>query len=544
MKIALCQINPTVGSFSYNRDKIIEYYKNAINQGADLVIFPELITMGYPPQDLLLEKGFVESNIIVIEEISKHFTVPAIVGYVRKNGKKLYNAAAVIKNGKIIYNYDKLLLPTYDVFDEDRYFSEGRSIGIFDLVAGNGKITLGIQICEDLWDGNYDKNVTGMLVQAGAEMIINISASPYHENRLVERSELIINKVQMSGIPFIYCNLVGAQDELVFDGQSLVYDGQARLLAQGKSFEEELILFDYPLQKEPIELVTQSREEEIYDALVLGVREYFRKTGHKDALLGMSGGIDSSLVACIAADALGGDRVHGYALPSIFSTDHSVRDAEELAKNLDINFEIIPIKEIVSSVEATLEKTFSGTERNVAEENIQARARGNLLMAIANKFGWLLLVTGNKTELALGYCTLYGDMSGGLSVIADLSKTDVYALSRFVNERTGYARIPVSSIEKVPSAELAPDQFDPFDYDLVSPLVDKMIEDLVSPEDLVKEGNDPEIVYDLYNRIHKNEYKRRQAAFGIRVSLKAFGVGRRIPIINHFSGKLHKRGKD
>jgi len=541
MKIALCQINPTVGDFGFNKNKIIDYYNNAVSAGADLVVFPELITMGYPPQDLLWEKGFIESNQNVLDELSSIVTVPAIVGYVRKNKSKLFNSAAVIKNKKVIFNYDKILLPTYDVFDEDRYFTSGKSIGIFDIQLGENRIAVGLQICEDLWDDEYDKRVTDLQVQAGAEMIINISASPYHEKRLIDRSEILQKKVKKAGIPFIYCNLVGAQDELVFDGQSLAYDGQNRLIAQGKSFEEELITFDYPTKGIPLELKIQTREEEMYNAITLGVREYFSKTGHKDALLGLSGGIDSSLVACIAADALGGDKVHGYAMPSKYSSSHSLSDAEALAKNLGVHYDVLPIKDIVDSVESTLSEIFSGLEKNVAEENIQARARGNMLMAIANKFGWLLLVTGNKTELALGYCTLYGDMSGGLSVIGDLSKTDVYALSKYVNDKAGYARIPISCIEKVPSAELAPDQFDPFDYDLISPLVDSMIEDFKSPEDLISEGNDPDIVNDLYTRIRRNEYKRRQAAIVIRVSLKAFGLGRRIPIVNHFSGKLHSR---
>lgn len=544
MNIALCQINPTVGDFPSNLKKLTEYYTRAIEAGADLVVFPEMITMGYPPQDLLWEKGFVESNMAVVEEFSTQVANPVILGYIRRNGRKLYNSAGIIENGKIIYHYDKILLPTYDVFDEDRYFTPGKSIGIFNLKIKGNRLNIGLQICEDLWDEGYNKKVTEMQVQAGAEMIINISASPYHEGRLKERANLIRNKVQKSGIPFVYCNLVGAQDELVFDGQSLVYDGQNRLVAQGAGFREDLILFEFPNGNKQVELKTQTREEEMYDALSLGVREYFIKTSHSEALLGLSGGIDSSLVACIAVDALGSDRVYGYAMPSIHSSDHSLRDAEELAKNLGIHFDILPIKETVQSIETSLSGIFSGTEPNVAEENIQARVRGNMLMAIANKFNRLLLVTGNKTELALGYCTLYGDMSGALSVIGDLSKTDVYNLSKYVNAKAGYSRIPVSSIEKVPSAELAPDQFDPFDYDLISPVVDKMIEDFKSPAELIDEGYNSETVFDLYTRIRRNEYKRRQAPIVIRVSLKAFGFGRRIPIVNHFNGELYeKEGK-
>jgi NAD+ synthase (glutamine-hydrolysing) len=331
--------------------------------------------------------------------------------------------------------------------------------------------------------------------------------------------------------------LVGAQDELIFDGESLAYNEKGIQIAQGKVFEEDLLIIN--LNKKPInDFPILSKEEKLYKALCLGVHDYFRKTGHKQALIGLSGGIDSALVACIAADALGPKNVHGISMPSNFSSKHSRDDAKKLAKNLNIDYQTIPIQEAVKSFETLLEPQFYGTERNVAEENIQARSRGNILMAISNKFGWMVLSTGNKTEMALGYCTLYGDMSGGLSVISDLSKSDVYRLSNWVNKVAGYCRIPQSSITKKPSAELAENQVDPFDYHIVSPLVDAIIEERKSPKDLIDKGADRDLVMHIYRLIRINEFKRRQAAPGLRVSPKAFGVGRRIPIINHYKGKI------
>jgi NAD+ synthase (glutamine-hydrolysing) len=369
----------------------------------------------------------------------------------------------------------------------------------------------------------------------GAEIIINISASPYNEGRLVERRNLIQDKVKEMGIPFIYCNMVGAQDELIFDGESLVFSANGDCVGQGEAFTEDLILVDIesPQSKE---IKVQPKEEKMFRALSLGVSDYFIKTGHKEAVLGLSGGIDSALVAVIATDALGSENVHGISLPSKYSSDHSLSDAQELANNLGIDYRIIPIQEAVEGLETVLHPHFLGMELNVAEENIQARARGNLLMALSNKFGWMVLSTGNKTELALGYCTLYGDMSGGLSVISDLSKSDVYVLAKWVNSQNA-GRIPHGSISKPPSAELAPDQVDPFDYEVVSPLVDAIVEDRKSPAELIKDGANMELVNSLYQKIRINEYKRRQAAPGLRVSSKAFGVGRRFPIVNHYKGK-------
>ena len=538
MKIAICQINPTMGDFPGNRDKILSFYRKAVEKGADLIVFPEMVITGYPPQDLLLERDFVQENVEILEDISNQVTVPAVLGCIREEQGALYNSGAVCANGAVVYTYDKILLPTYDIFDEDRYFTPGKTQGVFELELNGKRRKIGIQICEDLWDHDYECKVTNLQKGEGAEVIINISASPYHDSQLQERTALIEEKVHENGIPFLYCNLVGAQDELIFDGGSLAYDSEGTLIGQGKYFEEDILIVDLDASKSQ-EMIHVSREEMMYNALCLGVQDYFRKTGHADAVIGLSGGIDSALVACIAADALGAEHVHGISLPSKFSSDHSLEDACTLSENLGIHYQTITIEDTVTVYETVLEPLFEGKERNAAEENVQARIRGNILMALSNKFGWLVLSTGNKTELALGYCTLYGDMSGGLCVISDISKTDVYALSRWVNQTGGCGRIPESCLTKPPSAELAPDQVDPFDYEVVSPLVDAIIEKRESPKDLVKNGADKTIVNDLYHRIRINEYKRRQAAPGLRVSSKAFGTGRRIPIVNHFNGKIN-----
>ena len=536
MKIAICQINPTMGDFPGNRDKILSFYRKAVEKGADLIVFPEMVITGYPPQDLLLERDFVQENVEILEDISNQVTVPAILGCIREEQSALYNSGAVCANGAVVYTYDKILLPTYDIFDEDRYFTPGKTQGVFELELNGKRRKIGIQICEDLWDHDYECKVTNLQKGEGAEVIINISASPYHDVQLQERTALIEEKVHENRIPFLYCNLVGAQDELIFDGGSLAYDGDGTLIGQGKYFEEDILIVDLDASKSQ-KMTHVPREEMMYNALCLGVRDYFRKTGHADAVIGLSGGIDSALVACIAADALGAEHVHGISLPSKFSSDHSLEDACTLSENLGIHYQTITIEDTVTVYETVLEPLFEGKERNAAEENVQARIRGNILMALSNKFGWLVLSTGNKTELALGYCTLYGDMSGGLCIISDVSKTDVYTLSRWVNQSAGCDRIPESCLTKPPSAELAPDQVDPFDYEVVSPLVDAIIEKRESPKDLVENGADKTIVNDLYHRIRINEYKRRQAAPGLRVSSKAFGTGRRIPIVNHFNGK-------
>ena len=538
MKISLCQINPTVGAIDRNVDLIMKWYQKAVAAGAELTVFPELALVGYPPQDLLLRRRFLDKAEMALKSIAEKTTVPMIIGNPLRENGELYNCAFVCSNGEITGHYKKRLLPTYDVFDEDRYFTSGESMEVIEVRFGDSLVKIGMQICEDLWDEDYACNLAKSLKEKGAECIINISASPYRVGRLADRSKLIVSKVTETALPFFYCNIVGAQDELIFDGQSLAYDGKGNLIGQGSAFEEDIVLVDLE-NPVPIQLKISEREQKIYNALVLGVRDYFRKTGYKKAVLGLSGGIDSSLTGCIAVDALGPNNVHGVSMPSRYSSDHSRNDAKTLAKNLGIDYRTISIESIIGEFDESLEESFNGTEPGVAEENIQARVRGSLLMALSNKFNWLVLSTGNKTELAMGYCTLYGDMNGGLAVISDLSKTDVYALSRWVNEEAGSERIPVNSIEKPPSAELRPDQVDPFDYDVVSPLVSALIEDEKSPTELMAEVADQELVKDISRRIRINEYKRRQAAPGLRVTSKAFGIGRRVPIVNQFDELNH-----
>ncbi len=538
MKIALCQINPTVGAINQNKKIILETYSRAIDLKADVIVFPELAIIGYPPQDLLLRDRFIINAQNALNEIAQKSTIPVILGNTLIEHNKLYNCAFICENGEIVSHYKKRLLPTYDVFDEDRYFSAGNKHCIVELAIDGKNTKIGLQICEDLWDKNYSCDLAKELKESGAEIIINISASPYRVDKLLDRCELIQTKAKDNSIPYIYCNLVGAQDELIFDGQSLAYNENGQLIAQGKSFEEEIVMVDLSLNK-PMNLKVLQREEKIYNALVLGVKDYFKKTNHSEAVIGLSGGIDSSLTASIAVDALGKENVHGVSMPSKFSSQHSKDDAKLLSENLGVDYRTISIESIVSSFEQSLKASYNGSESGVAEENIQARARGSIIMALSNKFNWLVLSTGNKTELAMGYCTLYGDMNGGLAVISDLSKTDVYALSKWVNKNAGFERIPLSSIEKPPSAELRPEQVDPFDYDVVSPLVSSLIDDEKSPSELIKEGADPELVKDISNRIRINEYKRRQAAPGLKVTSKAFGMGRRVPIINQYDELKH-----
>ncbi|MBT5386078.1 MAG: NAD+ synthase [Candidatus Marinimicrobia bacterium] len=533
MKITLCQINPTVGAINQNKKSIFDWYHRAVDLGADLVVFPELSLIGYPPQDLLLRNRFIENAKNALDEIAQKSTIPIILGNTMMEDNKLYNCAFFCEKGEIISHYKKRLLPTYDVFDEARYFTSGSEPCVVKVSINGENVYLGLQICEDLWDKNYSCDLVEELKAKGAEIIINLSASPYRVDRLLDRCELIQSKASDNRLSYLYCNLVGAQDELIFDGQSLAYNENGELIAQGKAFEEEILMVDVK-NSQTIDLIDSIREEKIYNALVLGVKDYFKKTGHTEAVIGLSGGIDSSLTACIAVDALGIENVHGVSMPSKFSSQHSKDDAKLLSENLGIDYRTISIESIVSSFEESLKTSYNGSELGVAEENIQARARGSIIMALSNKFNWLVLSTGNKTELAMGYCTLYGDMNGGLAVISDLSKTDVYALSRWVNEKAGFDCIPINSIEKPPSAELTPNQVDPFDYDVVSPLVTALIDNQKSPSELIKEGADPGLVKDISNRIRINEYKRRQAAPGLRVTSKAFGIGRRVPIVNQF----------
>ena len=521
LNVAICQINPVLGSFENNLKKIATNYEEAVKKGADLVVFPEMSITGYPPQDLLSNNKFVDQNIHCLENLSKMVTVPCIFGFVDSVDGNKYNAAAVCQDGKIVYKYHKIHLPNYDVFDERRYFQSGDSVGVFDLKINNSNYKIALQICEDLWEDEYERKISDEIIKNNPDLIVNISASPFTKDRKNDRIKLIQSKYKNANCPFIYCNLVGGQDELIFDGFSMVFNSELELINMGNGFQEQILLTD--LNKK-VSIENISSNEQLFKALSLGIKDYFIKTGHKKAVIGLSGGIDSALVACLAVDALGSDNVYLVSMPSRFSSDHSKSDAKKLASNLNTNFDTIDIDGLFGKYLDTLDKKFEGTESNVAEENIQSRIRGNILMAISNKFGCLVLSTGNKTELALGYCTLYGDMSGGLSAIGDLNKTEVYELSKWINQNKEL--IPENIISKEPSAELAPNQVDPFDYELISPIVDKIV---------FGDSNELDQQFlSLKKKININEHKRRQAAPVLRVSKKAFGIGRRIPIVNHF----------
>ena len=521
LNVAICQINPVLGSFENNLKKIATNYEEAVKKGADLVVFPEMSITGYPPQDLLSNNKFVDQNIHCLENLSKMVTVPCIFGFVDSVDGNKYNAAAVCQDGKIVYKYHKIHLPNYDVFDERRYFQSGDSVGVFDLKINNSNYKIALQICEDLWEDEYERKISDEIIENNPDLIINISASPFAKDRKNDRIKLIQSKYKNANCPFIYCNLVGGQDELIFDGFSMVFNSELELINMGNGFQEQILLTDLNTK---VSIENISSNEQLFKALSLGIKDYFIKTGHKKAVIGLSGGIDSALVACLAVDALGSDNVYLVSMPSRFSSDHSKSDAKKLASNLNTNFDTIDIDGLFGKYLDTLDKKFEGTESNVAEENIQSRIRGNILMAISNKFGCLVLSTGNKTELALGYCTLYGDMSGGLSAIGDLNKTEVYELSKWINQNKEL--IPENIISKEPSAELAPNQVDPFDYELISPIVDKIV--FGGSNELDQQ------FLSLKKKININEHKRRQAAPVLRVSKKAFGIGRRIPIVNHF----------
>ena len=533
MKVVLAQINPTVGALDVNSEKIKEIIQEYASQ-CDLIIFPEMVLTGYPPQDLLLDDTFIQQTQEAFDGIVAVVKSTAIiVGTIRKENNNLYNTAAVIQDNAVIAYRDKTHLPTYDVFDEIRYFTPAESITPVELSMGGQTVKIGLQICEDLWDDEYDTKVSKSLCSQGAKLLINISASPFHINKLQERIEIISSKANDLKCNFIYCNLVGAQDELVFDGQSCIVNSAGEVIYLSAAFEESVKLID--MEKcNPIKVLEPPEEEQIFNTLSLGVKDYFQKTGHTHAVIGLSGGIDSALTAAIAKNALGSENVLGIAMPSIFSSDHSINDAQALAENLGIRFEIISIKKINEQMLDGLSPIFNGSEVGLAEENLQARIRGNILMAAANKQGALLLNTGNKTETALGYCTMYGDMAGALAVISDLNKTQVYAVSRWVNTNFSKEIIPQNTITKSPSAELKPDQVDPFDYDVVSPLVDILITEPQRSGKLEIEGYSVELIKELKQKIRLAEFKRRQAAPGIRISPKAFGVGRRYPIINAY----------
>ncbi len=547
----MAQINSTVGDLEGNSQIILEYARKAAEAGADLVAFPEMAITGYPPLDLLPpretrppggkrkpeQEDFVRLNKQHMLELSKEIrSITAVVGFVDYDESNLFNAAAVINQGELTAVIHKSLLPTYDVFDEQRYFTPAFVNEPVTVEIQSRQVSLGVSVCEDLWDEEvgYGVKVVDALAERGARMVVNINASPFHVGMRETRLNIMRRKARRLGVPIFYVNMVGGQDELVFDGESLVVDGRGRLIGVGRQFEEDLVIVEIPTDREPIELQPPARvaEQEMFDALVLGVRDYFRKTGFGTAYTGLSGGIDSSLVAVIAVTALGNENVTGVSMPSRYSSSHSKNDVRVLAENLGIEFLTIPIEPIFAAYLGQLREPFKDRAPDVTEENLQSRIRGTLLMGLSNKFGGLVLATGNKTELALGYATLYGDMSGGLEVIGDVSKIEVYALARYYNEKSDRAVIPENCFSKTPSAELKPDQFDPFDYSAVSPLADDIIENRLSRGELIKKGYDEKVVDDCLRRVRLAEYKRRQAPPVIKITKKAFGLGWKMPIVN------------
>ena len=552
----MAQVNPTLGDLEGNTRIVMEYAQKAAEAQADVVAFPEMTITGYPPLDLLPpretrppagnrrpeQEEFVRLNKQRTFDMAHNMTqITAVVGFVDYDEQHLFNAAAVISGGRIAGVIHKTLLPTYDVFDELRYFTPAKSIGPVSVDVRGKEVKVGTSICEDIWDEQigYGVRVVDGLCQRGAQIIVNLNASPFHDRIRDVRLSILRRKVNKLSVPIFYVNMVGGQDELVFDGESLALDAGGRLIAVGKQFEEDLVVVDVDLANgtglgKEVAVPSYNREEDMFNALVLGVRDYFKKTGFKRALIGLSGGIDSSLVAAIAAGALAKENVTGVSMPSRFSSEHSKTDAESLARNLGIELLSIEIEPIFATYERQLTPQFKGRAPDVAEENLQSRIRGNILMALSNKFGDLVLATGNKTELALGYATLYGDMSGGLEVIGDVSKMEVYSLARYYNRRVGSPVIPENCFNKIPSAELRPDQYDPFDYAVVSPLIDDIIENRLSRKELIEKGFPEQVVDDTLTRVRNAEYKRRQAPPTIKITRKAFGLGWKMPIVNRF----------
>ena len=552
MKIALGQINTTVGAIDQNKQKVLESLERARRAGAELLVLPELAITGYPPKDLLDNPWFVDANLKALDDIIAATAAEGqpgiLVGYVERRsdegGKGLYNAAALIDRGKLLSRHFKTLLPTYDVFDEARHFQPADCV---ELGCFRGR-RLAITICEDFWNDrlywrrrSYAIDPVEQLASQSPDLMITISASPYCLGKPALRAEMYALASKRLKIPLVHVNLVGGNDNLIFDGQSNVWGKDGGLIAQASPFAEDFLVVEVdggtvadpsaPGSGNSAGDRSAQECEEIYAALTLGVRDYTSKCGFERVLVGLSGGVDSAVTATIAADALGPEAVTGVAMPSQFSSGHSVEDAERLAASLGIELHVLGISPLYEAYLKTLEPLFEGTDFGVAEENLQARIRGNLLMGLSNKFGWLVLATGNKSEFATGYCTLYGDMSGGLAVLSDVSKTLVYRLARWVNRES--ERIPVRVIEKPPSAELRPDQLDSDSlppYDELDPIIEAYVEEHLGSEEIVARGGDEQTVRRVVRMIDRNEYKRNQAPLGLKITGKAFGSGRRMPI--------------
>jgi NAD+ synthase (glutamine-hydrolysing) len=536
-RIALAQIDTTVGDIVANADAVVDAIRAAAAQGADVVLLPELALTGYPPEDLLAKDHFVDDGLEALGRVAAACTgIAAFVGFVDRDGGSLYNAAALCRGGKVEAVYRKRRLPNYGVFDEDRYFVPGDAPVLADIGGLQGAFT----ICEDVWMPELAAEAAGL----GAGVLLNVSASPFHAGKGVEREAMLARRAADNGVWLAYCNLVGGQDELVFDGRSVVIAPDGTIVARALSFAEDLLVVDIPAPDAPAGALPPARvekmpcaDEELYRALELGLHDYMAKNGFTDAVIGLSGGIDSALTAALAADALGPEHVHGVLMPSQFSSEGSLADAEALCRNLGIEYRTLPIEPAYRAFEETLASSFEGCEPGIAEENLQARVRGTLLMALSNKFGWIVLATGNKSELSVGYSTLYGDMVGGFAPIKDLYKSKVWDLARGRN--LAGEVIPRASIEKPPSAELRPGQLDTDSlppYGVLDAVLRRYIEEDMSRDEIVALGYDAALVERVARMVDAAEYKRRQGPMGIRVTPKAFGKDRRMPITNRYRG--------
>ena len=540
MRIGVAQLNATVGDLDGNLALAIDAYEQLVGQGVDLVAYPELFLCGYPPRDLLLKTRFVSDLAERLNAFAEQTgPTPAVIGFVEKSGKDagrpFYNAAAWCVEGKVVRVARKRLLPTYDVFDEARYFEPGED----SLVLEHKGKKIAVTICEDVWNEAGELYATDPLNEVrevSPDLLLNLSASPWHQGKQAVRREVLAKVATKCGCPVIYVNLVGGNDELIFDGASMAANADGERISHLPAFEEAIRVVDFSEEAIGRESEVASLEN-LRKALVLGLRDYAHKSGFTKGLVGLSGGIDSAVTAAIAAEALGAENIIGISLPSAISSEHSKDDAADLASNLGIEYSTLAIQSIVDAATGELEPLFAGLAADVTEENLQARARGLLLMAVSNKLGALLLTTGNKSELAVGYCTLYGDMCGGLAVISDVPKTQVFALARHMN--VDGEVIPVSTIEKPPSAELRPDQVDSDslpDYEVLDAILERYVERLESTEEIVAAGFEEAVVADVVRKVDRNEYKRKQAAPGLKTTPLAFGVGRRIPIVQKYLG--------
>ncbi len=577
-RLALAQINLTVGDLPGNTSRMLQCLHEARQAGADLVAFPELATTGYPPEDLLFKRSFVDANVEAMQEVvAGSHGIAVVLGYVQPRENGVANSAAIGYDGSLVDTYDKIFLPNYGVFDEERYFLKGNVCPVYEI----GGVRIGVNVCEDIW---FAAGPSAVQRQAGAELIVNINASPFHAGKSAYRRDNIVgSRASENGLFIAYLNTVGGQDELVFDGNSMVCDPHGKVVTRGPAFAEAMVFADIDIdcvpsldshdadhsrecgpetvgrprsiyvsgasesrELPPLPTVQQSGEvdeiEEIYRAIVMGTRDYLHKTGFSKAIIGLSGGIDSALTAVVAADALGPENVLGITMPSRYSSTGSIDDSAELAHNLGIEFWEVPIEPAHTAFTGMLEDRFVGTEPNVAEENVQARIRGNVLMTVSNKFGWIVLTTGNKSEMAMGYATLYGDMAGGFAVLKDVHKTTVYALSRWRNAHGGLFGsgddvIPEAIIDKPPSAELREGQLDEDSlppYDTLDPVIQAYVEDDRSYAEMVDAGFDPAVVRQVITAVDRNEYKRRQAPPGVKITPRAFGRDRRLPIVNRY----------